>query len=252
MKLFISWSGEFSKRVAECLSKWIPTIIQSVDPFYSPNDIAKGEHWSSRLSEELEQSNYGIICLTPENVMAPWIHFEAGALSKAANSRVSAIMLNITPSQIKGPLARFQNTAVDQDDFYRLFKSINSFTATPLKPEILENAFKNSWKNLSAELETIISDYSSCPKVPDPENRSDSEAVQEILRLVRNISNVQETAILLYYSMHKPEYSPMSSLFAANSDPLSNTFQKNHLTYRLKSKPPKKNLICPDAEIGQE
>lgn len=78
MKLFISWSGEFSRKVAECLSVWIPTIIQTVEVFYSPDDIAKGENWGNRLSEELEQSNFGIVCLTPENVLAPWIHFEAG------------------------------------------------------------------------------------------------------------------------------------------------------------------------------
>lgn len=71
MKLFISWSGEFSRKVAECLSIWIPTIIQTVEVFYSPDDIAKGENWGNRLSEELEQSNFGIVCLTPENVLAP-------------------------------------------------------------------------------------------------------------------------------------------------------------------------------------
>ena len=80
MKLFISWSGEFSRKVAECLSVWIPTIIQTVEVFYSPDDIAKGENWGNRLSEELEQSNFGIVCLTPENVLAPWIHFEDTSL----------------------------------------------------------------------------------------------------------------------------------------------------------------------------
>lgn len=202
MKLFISWSGEFSKRVAECLSTWIPTIIQSVDPFYSPNDIAKGENWSNRLSDELEQSNFGIVCLTPENIIAPWIHFEAGALSKAANSRVSTIMLNITPSQIKGPLARLQNTSVNQDDFYKLFKSINDSSDSPLKPEILKNAFENSWEKLSSELKAIIDDYSSAALVPEESspkrNSTDSEAIQEILRLVRSISNKQGTFWPLY------------------------------------------------------
>ena len=88
MKVFISWSGEFSRKAAESLSKWIQIIIQTVDVFYSPDDIEKGENWNNRLSEELEQSNFGIICLTPENIKAPWILFETGALSKATNSRV--------------------------------------------------------------------------------------------------------------------------------------------------------------------
>lgn len=195
MKLFISWSGEFSKKVAECLSIWIPTIIQTVDVFYSPDDIAKGENWSSRLSDELEQSNFGIVCLTSENVLAPWIHFEAGALSKVANSRVSAIMLGISPSDVKGPLARFQNTAFNREDFHRLFLSINSSHETPLKQAVLDHAFDNSWEKLERDITAIIEEYSSCSPVPTPEasqsNEHDSsgEAIQEILSIVRTLGN---------------------------------------------------------------
>lgn len=201
MKLFISWSGEFSRKVAERLSVWIPTIIQTVDVFYSPDDIAKGENWGNRLSEELEQSNFGIVCLTPENVAAPWIHFEAGALSKAANSRVSAIMLGVTPSDVKGPLARLQNTAFERDDFYRLFKSINSSSNIPLRQEILSNSFNNSWKMLMDDIDPIIKNYTSrAPTSEAEKNRReqhsiDSDALQEILRLVRNLDNSRNAPI---------------------------------------------------------
>lgn len=201
MKLFISWSGEFSRKVAECLSIWIPTIIQAVDVFYSPDDIAKGENWGNRLSEELEQSNFGIVCLTPENVLAPWIHFEAGALSKASNSRVSAIMLGINPSDIKGPLARLQNTSFDRDDFHRLFQSINECSEKPLRADILDNAFNNSWENLMGDIAPIIESYSSqtlvfkAEIISREEHHSDSEAIQEILRLVRNWDTRREAPV---------------------------------------------------------
>lgn len=193
MKLFISWSGEFSGKVAKRLSIWIPTIIQTVDVFYSPDDIAKGENWGNRLTEELEQSNFGIVCLTPENVAAPWIHFEAGALSKAANSRVSAIMLGVTPSDVKGPLARLQNTTFDRDDFYRLFQSINNSSDTPLRPEVFNNAFDNSWQRLMDDVDPIIKAYVSRIPTQKAENDKreehsrDSDALQEILRLVRKL-----------------------------------------------------------------
>lgn len=176
MKLFISWSGEFSKGVAECLNKWIPTIIQNVHTFYSPNDIAKGEHWSNRLSEELEQSNYGIICLTPENVMAPWIHFEAGALSKVSGSRVSAIMIGINPSDVKGPLAHFQNTAFNRKDFYSLFQSINSSLEKPLEQSILNLAFNNSWEGLERDISAIIEEYLSHTPFLEKTNHSVSSS----------------------------------------------------------------------------
>lgn len=35
MKVFVSWSGELSKKIAEELKKWIPCIIQSATVFYS-------------------------------------------------------------------------------------------------------------------------------------------------------------------------------------------------------------------------
>lgn len=193
MKLFISWSGEFSQRVAEKLSIWIPTIIQSVEVFYSPDDIAKGENWSNRLSEELDDCSFGIICLTPENVAAPWVHFEAGALSKSLDTRVSAIMLNISPSNVKGPLAHYQNTAFERKDFFRLFQSINKSSEAPLRPDILKNAFDNAWDKMHAEIEEIISIYANLGESATTEDRSasDSDAVQEILRLVRKIDSSQ-------------------------------------------------------------
>ena len=195
MNLFISWSGEFSRKVAECLKVWIPTIIQTVEVFCSSEDIAKGENWSNRLSKELEQSNFGIVCLTPENVLAPWIHFEAGALSKVANSRVSAIMLGVTPSDVKGPLARFQNTAFNREEFYHLFQSINDSHEKPLKQAVLDHAFDNSWEKLEHDIAAIINDYpphspaTTSEKYKHDELSSNSEAIQEILSIVRTFGN---------------------------------------------------------------
>ena len=110
MKVFISWSGELSKATAEHLKKWIPCIVQSVEVFFSPEDIEKGENWDSKISQVLSECNYGIICLTSQNVSAPWINFEAGAIAKSLDSRVSCLMVDIRPSDIKGPLSRYQAT----------------------------------------------------------------------------------------------------------------------------------------------
>ena len=223
MNLFISWSGEFSKRVAECLKVWIPTIIQTVEVFCSSEDIAKGENWSNRLSKELEQSNFGIVCLTPENVQAPWIHFEAGALSKVSSSRVSAIMLGINPSDVKGPLARFQNTAFNREEFYRLFQSINDSHENPLKQAILDHAFDNSWEKLEHDIAAIIKDYPPHSPAPVPEKSkhdelsSNSDALQELLRLVRNLDNQLQLVRNLDNGRNVPTSSPTQlSIFNSN------------------------------------
>ena len=71
MKVFVSWSGELSCKMAEVLKKWLPCMLQSVEVFFSPEDIEKGANWDQTLATELSQSNYGIICLTQDNVTAP-------------------------------------------------------------------------------------------------------------------------------------------------------------------------------------
>ena len=89
MKVFISWSGERSRSIAEALREWLPDVIQAVKPWLSAEDIDKGARWSSDLAHELEDAHVGVICLTPENLEEPWIHFEAGALSKTTRKHPS-------------------------------------------------------------------------------------------------------------------------------------------------------------------
>lgn len=190
MKVFISWSGDYSREVAEKLSEWIPSVIQSVETFFSPDDIGKGENWNNVLSKELNDCNFGIICLTPENVSAPWIHFEAGALAKTLNSRLSSVMFGINPSEVKGPLSRFQNTKFEHDDFFKLLQAINAASDRPLRQESLAYTFDALWKLLDNEIGPITKKYEDASKTPTvPSKINDSDAIQEILSIVRKMSN---------------------------------------------------------------
>lgn len=71
MKVFISWSGEQSRRIAEVLSDWLPKANNFVRPFYSPDDIAKGTRWQNEIVQELQSTALGLLCLTPTNFEAP-------------------------------------------------------------------------------------------------------------------------------------------------------------------------------------
>lgn len=190
MKLFVSWSGEYSRKIAAVLKQWIPAVLQSVEVFYSPEDIEKGDDWSSRLNQELEECKYGIVCLTPENVKAPWINFEAGALAKTMDSRVSTLMLGIETSDVKGPLSRFQNTRFEKDDFKKLVLSINRNTDTPLELGVLDYIFENMWPHLQApltaiekELKTHFSDGTAMTE----SERKENDALQEMLHILRKM-----------------------------------------------------------------
>src|SRR4029077_10602472 len=126
MKGFLSWSGKTSREVAQAFHDWLPFVIQAVKPFISTGDIDKGKRWSDVLSTELNETAYGILIITPDNFDKPWIHFEAGAISKAVDKAfVSPFLFNIDPLRIVGPLSQFQATVNEPDDILRLLSSIN-------------------------------------------------------------------------------------------------------------------------------
>lgn len=127
MKVFISWSGKTSFEVAKVLKEWIPCVIQDIEPYFSSDDIDKGARWSTDIAKELEAAEFGILCVTKDNLNSAWLNFEAGALSKAIDkSKVCPFLFNLLPSEISNsPILQFQMTSVDRDDMYKLFQSMN-------------------------------------------------------------------------------------------------------------------------------
>lgn len=194
MKIFVSWSGELSRQIAEVLKKWIPCIIQSVEVFFSPEDIEKGDNWDKTISKELAECKYGIICLTTDNTTAPWINFEAGAIAKSLDSKVTALMINIKPSDIKGPLSRYQATKLEKNDFLQLIISINNTLGTPLDSKILQNTFNAMWISLEEEANAIIEQYSkkgdTKAKSAERKEQNDDEPIEEILQLLRKQNTI--------------------------------------------------------------
>lgn len=188
MKVFVSWSGALSRKVAQELKRWLPCIIQSIDVFYSPEDIEKGENWDSKISAELSECNYGIVCLTSENTNAPWINFEAGAIAKTLESRVSALMVDIKTSEIQGPLKRYQATKLEKEDMWQLISDINKVTDTPLISDVLESTFNAIWDSMYGAIKNDIENYKPPKKAGvgiNDEKIKSTEAVEEILQLVR-------------------------------------------------------------------
>jgi hypothetical protein len=208
MKVFLSWSGESSKSLALALYDWLPTVLQNVKPFMSAENIDKGERWSVDIAKELEQTQYGIICVTPENIEAPWVLFEAGALSKSIqNSRVSPLMLNLVPSDFsKSPLLQFQLTTFKKEDFKKLLYSINNNAPEneTITIEILNRAFDRAWPELEADVAKIKPGKDLVTVIPPTSSNSSTdvklnkfeESIEELLTNSRSqlriVSSVYE------------------------------------------------------------
>lgn len=160
MKIFLSWSGELSKAVAERLQPWLRAVIQGLNTFISSQDINKGSLWLPKLLEELEKSSHGIICLTKENINSKWLYFEAGALFKSLNeSKIYTLLINISPLEIGLPFSSFQGTIFQKKDVFRLIKDIYSSLQTPFEKmdnQQLEKQFDLYWNELEADVKKLL------------------------------------------------------------------------------------------------
>jgi hypothetical protein len=160
MKVFLSWSGEMSHEVAVALYNWLPYVIQAVKPFIS-SEIEKGENWQDELMAELNDTDtcYGIVCVTPYNLNAPWLNFEAGAIAKAiTRSYVAPFLFRVESPPVRGPLQPYQATKADQEEeVFRLLCSINNRLKPEAKltQEVLRGEFKSWWPELQSKLEQI-------------------------------------------------------------------------------------------------
>lgn len=156
MKLFISWSGESSLALAKCLRDWIPKVLQDVEPWLSHEDIDAGACWSSEISRNLDESDFGVVCLTHDNLASQWIAFEAGACAKhIKKSRVVPLLLNLEFIDIKGPLAGFQAKKVNRSDIQALVNSINRANNNKLPIDRLNDIFSTFWPELESRVNQI-------------------------------------------------------------------------------------------------
>lgn len=185
MKVFISWSGNRGRKIGEAFRTWLPDVIQSIEPFYSP-DIEKGQRWSSEIEQNLKESKVGIICVTPESMISPWLMFESGAISNARLTRVCPLLFQVEPSQLQGPLNQFQATPYNEDEVKKLIRSINDFSEAPLNEAQLTRTFDRCWPELAKSIEEALANEADAEK---PKKRSKDDLIEEILSMVRMLAN---------------------------------------------------------------
>ena len=139
------------------------------------------------MLKELHESSYGILCITRENIDAPWINFEAGALSKTLDkSYVSPFLFDIKRSEVQGPLLQFQSTVCEKEDVRKLLESVNAHATDPekLASTGLLRAFDVWWVQLEAALKRLQEAGPDATKKKGPSSRQEA-VLEEILDLVR-------------------------------------------------------------------
>lgn len=206
MNILIGWSGPTSRQLAEILREWLPTVLPYVRPWLSSEDIQKGQPWDPELTKLLEETSYSIVCVTtPRVATAPWVNFEAGAVSKfVERGRVSPLLMPwVSPSDLSSlPLGRFQCTEFTKTEVGRLLRSINAAARFDISVEGIERNLSNTWRQLKEDVGEL--DFSEDPRMQtddgedyDEEEDSDigwplEELEEEILGIVARFAPFEE------------------------------------------------------------
>jgi hypothetical protein len=155
MRIFISWSGERSKKVAEALKIFLEGVIPASQPWVSSQDTLAGSAWFGVLTKELGQSDFGLLCLTAGTAIAPWIAFEAGALSlKLGEERVCPFLLDVDTKHLRNlglPYYLFNAVPSSKEGARKLVDSVLNLLPEneQLEGRRIEANFKAFWPDLS-------------------------------------------------------------------------------------------------------
>jgi hypothetical protein len=117
----------------------------------SRRDIGAGARWGQELDDQLDATDFGILCVTPENAAEPWLNYEAGALAKRVSaSAVVPYLIGVgSPTELpQGPLSRFQ-AKIAATETWDVIVAINAAMKDDgIASEKLRRAYDRWWPDL--------------------------------------------------------------------------------------------------------
>ena len=171
MKIFIAWSKEISGEIGNALHDWLIDISEDFTPFISTQDIRGGNAWLAALGEELQDSYYGILCVTEENVSSPWLCYEAGALGIATASHdkkhephvLPILFGDVKAGQIASPLQDFQSKPFTREEMLALVVRLNRYyrSVSDIKYDLkdereIKKSFNDTYDDLESKIRAIL------------------------------------------------------------------------------------------------
>jgi TIR domain len=192
MKVFISWSGEPSRSIALALRQWLPLVVQHAMPWMSDEEIASGTRWNESMTRALDETEFGIVCVTLANQHQPWLMFEAGAIAKRLrDAAVVPLCIDLPPAEVTGPLVTFQGRSLDKEGMRRLVHDISSVREQPLDNDQVNVLFEALWPRLEEQVKKAKK------RAPDFDiaRRSSRGMLEELVERTRNIERKGDLAV---------------------------------------------------------
>lgn len=134
--VFLSWSGTRSKQTALSIRALVMSVYNSgaLVPWMSETDIEGGRKGVEEVDRALADSKFGILCLTPESLLSPWVVFEAGRLTgRFANdseSLVIPVLCDLGPQDMYYPLRQYQAIPIVLDDMRTVAEGLSTIVQT--------------------------------------------------------------------------------------------------------------------------
>jgi predicted nucleotide-binding protein len=190
VRVYLSWSGHASYGVASALRDFLPSVLQTTQPWLSSQDVRSGESWVTEFNDAVKSTELAILCVTAENLDSPWFMFEAGMLSKK-DLRLCLYLLDVAPGDVPNVLAQFQTFTSTQEDTLRLLQLMNRMQPDHALPEsMLDKSLALWWRQLDAKLTPIRRD--TADSRPSPPTETPGNVVGEIRRLASLVEQVSE------------------------------------------------------------
>lgn len=106
------------------------------------------------------------------------MNFEAGALAKTIEtSRVVPLLIDLTPAEVKDPLAQFQSQKMDQEGVCKVVAAINDALPNPRPAHRIDKLTNLPWPTLEKNIQDIEQRLDQDLAATQP-NRSDRELLE--------------------------------------------------------------------------
>lgn len=182
VKIFISWSGEHAKQIATAVHAWLKNTFDSANPWMSDIDISGGEVSLAKIAEALDGAKFGIVVTTQDNQNAPWLSYEAGAMSRVIDggeTRVMPMLVDLRIADLTSPIKQFQGARFNEEGVGKLIKSLGEVIG--LDGEQIKNKIDMCWPKLEEALEAIPK-----PAAPTAKpQRLEADVLDELVSNVR-------------------------------------------------------------------
>lgn len=185
--IFLSWSGELSRQIALALREWFGEVFESLEVWVSDVDIDLGARAVPTIDANLDRAIGAILVLTVTNQSAPWVNFEAGALSRQLQGNPRSVIPLLVDAddigQLKSPLSAFQGALLTREGVEKVVSAL--FELQGKDPRRAGSRMDAYWPILESRIGEIRSSHLIAPiQKPLPSTQDLEDHLNRIERLI--------------------------------------------------------------------